>query len=143
MAKSVDAGDLKSPDRKVVPVRFRFRAPINFGFSVPVLIFSENKKRMKKILSVVLSMVCISAFAQTPDLDPAAQKELLKMGVKLACNTKFPNSEKRCACESDVIAEILPPEVVEKYKTDPAAKEQARQIMRDNQEIISQCSKES
>ena len=27
MAKSVDAGDLKSPDRKVVPVRFRFRAP--------------------------------------------------------------------------------------------------------------------
>lgn len=98
---------------------------------------------MKKILAVVLSMMCVSAFAQEPVLDLATQKELLKVGVKMACNAKFPNSEKRCACESDVIAEILPPEVVEKYKTDPAAKEQAREIMKNNQEKIAQCSKAS
>lgn len=38
MAKSVDAGDLKSLGRKAVPVRVRLRAPVISGLTAPLAI---------------------------------------------------------------------------------------------------------
>lgn len=96
---------------------------------------------MKKLLPIVLSLVCVAATAQTPEQEISIKKEAFKFGIKLGCNATYPDSAKRCECESDVITEIMPLEVIENYKTDPAAKERARNIMRENQERIAQCSK--